>query len=37
LMYYRKAADIFRHSLSSQHPNVIEIEKDIHRASSIVK
>jgi hypothetical protein len=37
LSYFHKAAKIYRHSLSSTHPNMIQIEESIKRVSSKVK
>ena len=34
LVYYQKAATIYRHSLPPQHPDVIRIENSIKRVSS---
>jgi tetratricopeptide (TPR) repeat protein len=37
LSYFEKAAKIYRHSLSSTHPNVIKIDQAIKRVSSKLK
>ncbi|CAF4916992.1 unnamed protein product [Rotaria sp. Silwood2] len=37
LVFYKKAASIFRHCLPLTHPRVIEIESDVQRILSSLK